>query len=211
MRIRSISPSWLAIVKPALIGLVCLVFSTFIAVNTAHAANLTLAGIRNVPDGYLLRPDWPTPNEPGQLFFLQRSTNSNTVVYAARQEGAGGLGSNAVTAYWKRYNTDGETRELSFFERTQAFGVRMGTRDGTGIRLKIRAVTQLDLEFRLQDDTPILVLQINGMELSLTSAYLEIDEETLIPRAKSLAVVGRNLEGGTNVRLDFTVGNGILE
>ncbi len=211
MENRSINLSWFTSVKSVVLGLVLLISSSFVAINIAQAADLKLIGMRDVPDGYLLRPDWPVPNEPGQLFFLQRSTNPNTVVYAARSEGTGGIGSNAVVAYWKRYNTDGATKELRFFERTQAFGVRIGTRDGTGIRLKIRAIPQFDLQFRQHDDGPILVLQTNGMALSLTSAYLEIDEDTLIPRARALAIVGRSLEDGTNVRLDFVVGNGILE
>ena len=31
-----------------------------------------------------LRPEFKVPDEPNQLFYVQRSPNSNTVVYAAR-------------------------------------------------------------------------------------------------------------------------------
>src|SRR5438874_646301 len=38
-----------------------------------------------------MRPEFKIPDEPNQLFYVQRSPNSNTVVYAARLDGRGNL------------------------------------------------------------------------------------------------------------------------
>ena len=38
-----------------------------------------------------LRPEFKIPDEPGQLFYVQRSPNSNTVIYAAKLDAKGNL------------------------------------------------------------------------------------------------------------------------
>jgi hypothetical protein len=190
--------------------MVLVVCQTLLTASSAQAAKLSLTSIRDVPQGYLIRPDWPTPNDAGQVFFLQRSTNPNTVVYAIQPQDAQASDDSTVAAYWRRYNTDGSIRALGFLERTQAFGVRMGTREGAAVRLKIRAVPQFDLRLKWQDGAPVLALMIDGRDFSLISAYLEIDEDALIPRARGLAIVARDLATGGHVRLDFAVAGGLL-
>ena len=38
-----------------------------------------------------LRPEFKVPDEPDQLFYVQRSPNSNTVIYAAKLDAQGNL------------------------------------------------------------------------------------------------------------------------
>src|ERR1700761_206673 len=54
-----------------------------------------------------LRPEFRTPNEPGQLFYVQRSPNSNTIVYAAQLDAQGNFDKSPVEAFWRKFNIDG--------------------------------------------------------------------------------------------------------
>ena len=72
-----------------------------------------------------LRPEFRTPDEPNQLFYVQRSPNSNTVVYAARLDARGDFESTPVEAFWRKFNIDGSKQPLNFMERLMAYGVRM--------------------------------------------------------------------------------------
>ena len=49
-----------------------------------------------------LRPEFQTPGEPNQLFYVQRSVNANTVVYAARLDARGDFDSREpVEGFWR--------------------------------------------------------------------------------------------------------------
>ena len=68
---------------------------------------------------------YPVPSEPNQIFFLQRSMNSNTIVYAVRLDSDLKLDRrDPVEIFWRRFNDNGERLPITFAERNLAFGVR---------------------------------------------------------------------------------------
>lgn len=102
----------------------------------------------------VMRPDTPVPDDPGQVLYLQRSTNRNTVVYAARFDGAGRLDPWApVAVYWRRYEEVGQIRALKVMEREFAYGLRVrpGVDPGS-YRISFRAVP--GMEMTLRQDAP---------------------------------------------------------
>src|ERR1700743_2045859 len=73
-----------------------------------------------------LRPDFKLPDEPNQLFYIERSVNSNTVVYTASLDALGAFNDKApVDAYWRWFNVDGHKKPLNFVERMMAYGVHV--------------------------------------------------------------------------------------
>ena len=77
--------------------------------------------------------NFPVPKEENQIFFVQRSLNSNTIVYTARLDGEGRLDARRpVDVFWRRFNDEGERKELSKLERSLAYGGRMGGHFVTG-------------------------------------------------------------------------------
>ena len=69
-----------------------------------------------------MRPDWPIPQEPNQIFYLQRSENRNTVVYTALFDPGGTLRADRpAQVYWRRYNTTGERKVLKAAKETEAY------------------------------------------------------------------------------------------
>lgn len=98
----------------------------------------------------VVRPDFPEPDEPGMLFYLQRSTNSNTIVYAANFLDDGTLDPDEpVVAYWRRFNTTGERKPLKMIEDNFAFGIRAQATDDPNV-FKLYVVSYADRKATLK-------------------------------------------------------------
>ena len=69
--------------------------------------------------------DYPVPpDEDNRLFYLQRSTNANTVVYDANIQTSGVLNpKKPIDVYWLRYTSTGEKKALNFVQRNFAYGL----------------------------------------------------------------------------------------
>src|SRR5580698_11262137 len=89
-----------------------------------------------------IRPEFKTPDEPNQLFYIQRSPNSNTVIYAAALDRHGDFDAKApVEAFWRKFNIDGSKQPLNFMERMMAYGVRMDPfKPGQPITFRVAAL-----------------------------------------------------------------------
>jgi len=82
--------------------------------------------------------DFTVPKEPNMLFYLQRSPNENTIIYALKLTAEGTIPKeHPVDVYWRRYQEDGRRAELDFIQRTFAYGVR--TKD-LGDKIEIRCI-----------------------------------------------------------------------
>mgnify|MGYP002621943449 FL=1 len=143
------------------------------------------------------RPDTPVPDDPGQVLYLQRSTNRNTVVYAARFDAAGQLDPHEpVAVYWRRYEEQGQARGLNLLERQLAYGLRTrpGTEAGT-YRVSFRAAP--DLEMTLRQNAPFqaaLYAAHADQSIRLRYGYIQAIDG-LIPQVTELRFFGL-LPGG---------------
>lgn len=139
---------------------------------------------------------YPVPDEPHQLFYLQRSMNPNTVVYAARFDAQGNLDPRQpVDIYWRRYNDHGERRELDRIENLFAFGVsiRRGREAGT-FRLNFRAVPQFDVILRQEGPFAAALYGTHeGHTGRLVSIYLELADYRYVPRIAHARLVVVNM------------------
>ena len=105
--------------------LFCLLFIALFTLNARKAAAKTLA-IDTTKNLYQL-PGNPYPALPAsvnRLFYVQRSSNANTIVYELN------LGSNGqpdadepVHPYWIRYTEGGKKEDLNYIQRKFAYGV----------------------------------------------------------------------------------------
>jgi hypothetical protein len=68
---------------------------------------------------------FPTPaGVANQLFYLQRNSNTNTVVYQLNLDGQGRLNrKEPVRVFWLRYAEDGQAKALNFIQRRFAYGL----------------------------------------------------------------------------------------
>lgn len=148
----------------------------------------------------------PVPAEPNQIFFLQRSMNSNTIVYVANVGVDGKISrKNPIDVFWRRFNDNGEKRELGFAERNLAFGViaKPIPGDQGAFRITLKSYTARSAVLRIVDNRPQLETKLLGKDVALISAFLHLDESGRIPRVTKVDVWGRSLANGEPVFESF--------
>jgi hypothetical protein len=146
-----------------------------------------------------LRPEFKLPDEPNQLFYIQRSPNSNTVIYAAKLDGHGEFDSNApVEAFWRKFNIDGARLPLNFMERVMAYGVRMDTiRPGQPITFRVVALPDRKLTLAMDaQHHPQALMQVGAHTVKLNYVYLQVVEGGLLPSVPSLDIFGTDIASG---------------
>lgn len=157
----------------------------------------------------IARPDYQRPADKDLLFYVQRSTNPNTVVYAARRDAQGGLDTQLpVDVYWRRFASDGNRSELTYLERTLAYGIDvrpLGTGEGAfAISLvsypKRKVVLTID-----SDGSPFVLMETSKHRLRLKYAYIQVADDGLMPSIDYIHIFGQDIESGRYVREQIRV------
>ena len=150
--------------------------------------------------------DFPVPAEKNQVFYVQRSLNSNTIVYTARLDEDGRIDAKRpVDAFWRRYNDEGERKELSLIERSMAFGVKFDPVPGAPASFMVRVVSypKRPALLRLVDGVPRLEMTVGGVPARLDHAYLDVDESGSVPSVNRVDLYGFALADGKPVKESF--------
>lgn len=138
------------------------------------------------------------------LFYLQRSKNTNTVMYEAKVDRTGQLVRDLpVNAYWLDYELGENVKnDLSYFERTAVYGVETEElKDGNGsyvMRLKAfkdRAVTVAKNRMGKYEG----LMHINGKKAVLKRIFIEAKEGLLTPTVIHVDLFGTDPSTGESV------------
>jgi hypothetical protein len=139
-----------------------------------------------------VHPEYPVPNEPNMLFYIERSANSNTVIYAANLDARGRINPDApVNAYWRWYNVDGHKKPLILIERMLAYGITSVTHGGPHgvISFKVAAVPERVIVVDLDaEGHPEALMRIGGRWTKLVYIYLQVDDSGLLPKVPALDI-----------------------
>lgn len=149
---------------------------------------------------------FPVPREPNQVFYVQRSMNANTIVYAARVKDGGFDPAQPVEVFWRRYEEEGQRQDLSSLERRFAFGVKAEPARGQPGSYVVRVVSYPDRPalLRMVNGVPQLELKVAGEPSVLDHAYLHLDESGRVPRVTQVDLYGTSLRTGKPVSESFT-------
>ena len=150
--------------------------------------------------------DFPVPTEENQVFFVQRSINSNTIVYTARLREDGTLDpKRPVEVFWRRFNDEGERKELSSLERSMAFGVKSEPVAGQPGSYMIRVVSypKRAALLKIVDGVPRLEMKVAGVPARLDHAYLDVDDSGSVPSVNRVDLYGIELATGKPVQESF--------
>lgn len=149
-----------------------------------------------------LRPDFKLPDEPNQLFYIERSVNSNTVVYAARLNAQGTFDAKApVDAYWRWFNVDGHKKPLNFVERMMAYGVHVDPVEaGKPLTFSIVPLPERKITLAMgTDHRPEARMKVGDHVVRLVYVYLNVIDG-LIPKVPSLDIFGTDIVTGKAIR-----------
>lgn len=148
-----------------------------------------------------LRPEYQVPDEPNQLFYIERSVNANSVVYAAKLDAQGNFDSRSpVDVFWRWFNVDGHKKPLNFIERLMAYGVRVKAASGKSATFSIVPLPERELNLTMDEQhKPQAVMRIGSHTVKLVYVYLEVIDG-LIPQVPSLDIFGIDTASGKAVR-----------
>lgn len=179
-----------------------LIAATFvITAGPAAADRSELTVLDEIPQ---MRDDTPVPDDPNVVFYIQRSGNPNTVVYAARFAREGRLNRrDPVEVFWRRYNTTGEKRDLSYAERTFAWGIRAAPlRDhDNAFLVSLVSYTQRPVVVRVNGEGEAeAILNMEGRTARLIYAYVKTEGSGRVPSIVHVDIFGEDLETGEYLR-----------
>lgn len=123
--------------------------------------------------------NFPTPpSNSGMMFYLQRTPNSNTIVYALNYDEDKKLDdSEPVKVYWIRYTESGTpTKKLNFIEKKFAYGVKTTKSGKDSWNMSMVAYDKLPLKLKrgVLGDYKTFV-SINNKDYVFQKAYIKID------------------------------------
>jgi hypothetical protein len=153
-----------------------------------------------------VRADYPVPDDPNVLFYVQRSQNANTVVYAAKIDGAGRLDPRTpVQVFWRRYDTEGgKHKSLSFAERNMAFGIDTKPAPGREDAWLVNVVSYPARKALVEVDKkgkPQALVEMGRHMAKLAYAYIQLDEGSgTIPSITFVDLFGYDVATGRVLR-----------
>jgi hypothetical protein len=178
------------------------------AVLMPAMARDTKSEIAELGEMLRIKPNYPVPAEPNQIFYIERSLNPNTVVYVANLDASGKLDpKEPVKAYWRRYNRGGYVKQLSLPERMLAYGVASVKRDGPNgaYSLTIAALPERKIYVGLNDKGhPEAFAKVGSRWARLVYVYLEVDDSGFLPDVSAMDLFGYDKATGKPLREHLT-------
>ncbi len=144
--------------------------------------------------------DFPTPpKKDNSLFFIQRNKNKNTIVYDANLRSDGKYDSSKpIDVYWLRYGSTGERAELSWLQRTFAFGYKAkedrNVKDSYWVTLTAYDGRKIHLEKK--DGKPVATMTIMGKYCRLTHIWVYAEETGTWPDVLHVDIHGVDMVTG---------------
>jgi len=101
------------------------IFTFLLAFASIHAFAADGGGKHRTPDSLNHPPNYPKPPlTADRLFFVQRTPNSNTIVYDINTDRDGKPNAEEpVKVYWIKYNEQGQKEDLNYIQRKFAYGL----------------------------------------------------------------------------------------
>ena len=120
---------------------------------------------------------FPVPAAFNQLFYLQRTSNTNTIIYELKFNSKGELDeSNPVHVFWIRYPEGGIKKELNYVQRIFAYGIKTEVQPNGSYKMHVVSYKkqQLTLMRSLKDNKYHVYTSINHKEALLRRIFVKI-------------------------------------
>ncbi len=173
---RFIAANQLGIKKTGLLAL-ALLFSTAAILQVPQGSKKAAPAVINT----VIDPQdtFPVPAVPNQLFYLQRTSNTNTIVYEAKLNSKGMLEEpDPVHVFWIRYPEGGMKKELNYIQRMFAYGIKTQLQPNSNYKMHVVSYKkqQLTLMRSPKDNKYHVYTQINHKEAVLRRIFVKIGE-----------------------------------
>jgi hypothetical protein len=149
---------------------------------------------------------YPTPPDKFErLFYIQRTGNINTIVYDVNFSAHKIINvDNPINAYWIRYADNGETKPLSYIQKTFAYGTKSKklVPDNT---FEFNLVSYSKKKMMLALDTngkPYVYADINGRRIQLEHIFVKTEGGSMlsfVPSVQYVEIFGKDPNTGAAI------------
>ena len=121
--------------------------------------------------------NFPVPKGNGnQLFYLQRTSNTNTIIYELNYKNGIVDVETPIHEYWIRYQEKGQQEELSYIQRKFAYGIKAKKIAESQYELAFVSYKKFKMYLRPGTDKKLYVFtNINHKVAILTSIFIKIN------------------------------------
>ncbi|MBL0884073.1 MAG: DUF4833 domain-containing protein [Chitinophagaceae bacterium] len=145
-------------------------------------AQKEISALQTAKSGIEPQDTFPVPKTNSkQLFYLQRTANTNTIVCELNYDKNGLLNtSDPVHVYWIRYTEGGVKKELSYIQRVFAYGIKSQMLEKDSYKLHFVSYKKKPLYLmRSQKDNQYKVYTtINNQQAVLSRIFIKVDGGT---------------------------------
>ena len=146
------------------------------------------------------------PDSPNRLFFIQRSTNANVVVYDANLIAGKLNAKDPVHTYWYRFGEKGQKEELTTIQRTLAYGLYTTAVPGALNTYEGHFLAYRKRKFMVKQDAsgdPIALFPINGKMQILKRVFVTVDDSKFMTTVNYIELFGKDPVSGRDVYEKF--------
>ena len=145
---------------------------------------------------------FPVPSgNTNQLFYLQRTPNTNTIVYEVNYTKTGELDTvEPVHVFWIRYGEKGQHAELNYIQRHFAYGIKTKSLAKDFYELRIVAYKKRILYMRKNGDKYYVYTTVNDKQIIISRIFLKINGGTFwSPNVEYVEFKGIDFKTGLEV------------
>lgn len=140
------------------------------------------------------------PDDPNVMFYIQKNTNPNTIVYAMRLASDGKMDpSEPIEVFWRRYQEDGRKKKLAWLEKTFAFDFKVKPIEGKKNTYEFSLVAMKGKKLyvtQTKSGEANVFMKIKGKTARLERIYLMVDDSKRIQSVLSMELFGRDYKTG---------------
>lgn len=138
------------------------------------------------------------PRTEKTLFYIQRSTNANTVVYEANILPNKTIDADRpVDIYWIRYAEKGQRKKLSYFERTFGYGVNCTPVNSHSYIIHFNASKSKELVMIVDNKGQAQAnMKIANTVSSLEKIFIQVAEDGWWPKVAYIEFFGTDITSG---------------
>ncbi|SHE85804.1 DUF4833 domain-containing protein [Pedobacter caeni] len=148
-------------------------------------------------------PPLPTPTGKNLLFFLQRTPDTNTVIYELNFKDDGTLDPEApVKGSWIRYEEQAQLKELTTIEKNFAYGVKCKALGNDQYEIRLMAYKKMPLYLLKsdQDNKYHIYIKDEGKHLLLKRVFVKVNGGSFwFPKVTYIDLITANSESGKEI------------
>ena len=155
------------------------------------------------PDSGTSNINYPVPPATAErLFYLQRTPNTNTIVYDLNFTSDGKLdASEPVKAYWIRYAENGQKQQLNYIQRKFAYGLTSKSLNNGNYDIRFVSYKKFPLTLMKAEDGKYHIFALIAQkQVILNRIFVKIDGGSFwLPNVTYVEVKGSDPETGKEI------------